>query len=117
MAFVLDNAINNIIEKIFDSLPAVVDETENISNEYSYVNSILTIVANITLAISLFLIIPVVRKTVTNKEELLSLFIEIPLISVKEQLECCRKFFTLLHKEEEEKKNWHTGKRYSKWSD
>jgi PAS domain S-box-containing protein len=101
ITYTLVNSFNNILQKIENSTPAILDESNIAASNQRRFLMILLIVASCALFCSVCVIFPVVTKVKKNKEELLCLFLEIPVRSVKEQLGKCRQFFNMIRGESE----------------
>jgi len=89
--YLLDNNFNSILSSIENSTISLIDNINRDTNRSKTVLLILLIVASISIAVSLVIILRVVFKTSKNKEDILVLFTEIPSKNIKMQLKQCRK--------------------------
>jgi len=97
--FILTNALNSILSKVERSSDALSDNTRNIAGKHRTALLVFLIFINGVLipvgAIIMFLVIKI-RK---NKQDLLAMFIEIPIKKAKAQLEKCQGYCKMLHEE------------------
>ena len=98
--YLLINCFNSILAKILNSTQAILDESNISASGNREVLLVLLIVASISIAASVAIILRVVVKVKQNKEDILVLFTEIPSKSVKTQLNKCRRCFNALHAED-----------------
>lgn len=98
--FIIQNCLNNILDAVYTSTKAILDETQNISDTVEQTLQILLYVATGSLFLSICLIFPVATKVDKNKDELLRHFMLIDREDVKKQLEKCRIFFNTMHDKE-----------------
>ena len=103
--YLLTNCFNSILAKIQMSTNAILDESDISATGNRKILLILLIVASISIAFSVAIILRVVVKVKQNKEDILVLFTEIPSKSVKTQLGKCRRCFNALHAEEKAELN------------
>jgi len=99
MTFILNNAPNSILAKLENSLDALLVETKESSNASELVLLIFFIVASGALIVTISVVMPVVVKIRKNKQELLCLFLEIPIKRAQGQLEKCHNFCKMIHGE------------------
>ena len=84
VSYVLKNALNNILDSIDHSTHAILEDTNSIADDNKRLLLIILCVASSALLISICLIFPVVTKVRKNKDELLTLFLEIESADVRE---------------------------------
>lgn len=98
--FIIQNCLNNVLDAVYSSTQAILNETKNISDTVEKTLQILLYVASGSLFISICLVFPVATKVDKNKDELLRHFMLIDREDVKKQLEKCRIFFNTMHDKE-----------------
>ena len=101
VAYVLVNSFNNILQSIDKAIDEVLDKSHDTAKGDRRILLILLIVASLAIFFSICVIFPVVTTVRKNKEEMLCLFLEIPMRSIKDQLNKCRKFFNTIRGEPE----------------
>eukprot|EP01022_Parablepharisma_sp_SALTPOND_P016263 TRINITY_DN2359_c0_g1_i1.p1 TRINITY_DN2359_c0_g1~~TRINITY_DN2359_c0_g1_i1.p1 ORF type:complete len:1978 (-),score=184.73 TRINITY_DN2359_c0_g1_i1:941-6763(-) len=101
VTFILDNALNSILSRLEGSLGALLDETQETAHKNQNTLLIFLFVASGALILTISVVMPVVVKIRKNKQELLCLFLEIPIKKAKGQLEKCHLFCRMIHGENE----------------
>ena len=101
VSFILDNALNSISNSLEESLDALLDETNETANKNVMILMTFLLIASGALILTISIIMPVVVKIRKNKQELLCLFLEIPIKKAKGQLEKCHLFCKMIHGETE----------------
>ena len=94
--YILTNYLNSILVGVIDSITSIEDKEFGLIDDNYTTFIILCICANLAILFSIFIIFPVVIKVRNNKEKMLSLFIEIPLKNIQEELQKCRKFLSAI---------------------
>lgn len=101
ISYILTNGFNSILYNLRNSLSAVIDETNAVAYNNQIILMIFFIIASSSLLISISIVMPVVVKIRKNKQELLCLFLEIPIKKAKAQLDKCNLFCRMIHGETE----------------
>ncbi len=91
--YILENAFNNILDRIYESTAAIEDESKTTADSNRTILMTLLIVASVAIAVSVGLIMRVAVMVSHNKEDILKLFIDIPSRNIKQQLNKCRRYF------------------------
>jgi hypothetical protein len=92
--FVVTNALNNVLINLENSSDAVLDEIEKSRKKKLKMFVILLCAASGIILISTALLIPILRKIKTNKQEVLELFMYIQRKQAHKELANCRKFLS-----------------------
>lgn len=98
--YILRNAMNNILVSVQGSTQGILEDTKILSNDNKHILLILLLVASGCLLASMLIIMPVVTKVHQDKDKLLSLFLQIDVDDVKEQLKRCREFFSTFNNDD-----------------
>ena len=92
--------MNSILSSVLNSTTGILNDTKILSDQNRQVLLILLLVASGSLFGSMFIIMPVVTRVHQDKDKLLSLFLQIDQIDIKEQLKRCKDFFTTFHNDD-----------------
>lgn len=91
--YILHNSFNGVLDAVRDAVEAVHENSKDAVGKNNGVFLALTVVASVSLALSLGFLLRVIIKVNKNKEEILKLFLDIPKLSVREQFERCKAHF------------------------
>ncbi len=101
LAFILDNALNSVLSSLDGATDGLLEEGKAAAKHNQNMLLIFLAVASGALVVFMALVMPVVVKIRRNKQELLCLFLEIPVRRAKNQLEKCHLFCRMIHGEAE----------------
>ena len=99
--FVMANALNNVLIYLEGSENVILDEIEKSRKRYIVIFVILLCVASGAILISTALLIPILRKIKTNKQEVLELFMYIKRKHAQLELTKCRRFLGSIQSNQE----------------